>query len=124
MFEYQFYMPFSTVDNDNSTSECALSGNGAWWWAGSCVNSGLNGAYGVVHEEFPGNESIVATKMMIRPISFRSGMDGRWIELETIVNWGVGGIWIEVHVDTITNYQTNQLQMSYGVHLVRTNNNQ
>ena len=85
VFEYQLYMPFSTFDYDTSASMCALAGHGAWWWAGSCDNSGLNGVYGSAHEQWLGGESIVGTKMMIRPGSFRSGMEGRYIEFDTII---------------------------------------
>ena len=71
---YHNGMKFSTHDrdNDNKTSNCALSYRSAWWYR-SCLFSNLNGLYGmntasgIIWYHWKGyNYSLTQTKMMVR----------------------------------------------------------
>ncbi|KAH8299330.1 hypothetical protein KR044_000399 [Drosophila immigrans] len=77
---YHELMPFSTFDNDHTTTQCPLSNVGAWWY-NACEHSNLNGQYieggryevklsgrGICWKSWRGYDyGYKLTQMMIRP---------------------------------------------------------
>ena len=74
----QMFSAYDT-DHDQSSTNCAKKGKGAWWFGSSCGDANLNGRYKVNSRSDFGwysfsdksssaNNDIVYTQMMIRPV--------------------------------------------------------